>query len=267
MGTVWRLIRDVDRDAAMNMAVDEAIMLSHTAGECPPTLRFYGWIRPSISLGYFQDISRGGFDVDSCARHGVQLVRRLTGGRAVLHGHDLTFSITAAESELPSDNRSVLGSHSWLMGGIVEGLRLLGIDAQLGGPGGGPHSERSADCFAHAAACDIVVGRFKVAGSAQVRRNGVILEQGSIPFRRPDIEPSAVFGRQSQVSHVFREDPDRVTLEDAIIAGFQRALGIGLTEGQLSDGELACARDLVESRFGTVEWTHRRPGAFVDIRK
>ena len=256
MGTAWRLIRDGDHDAATNMGIDEAIMSAHALGGCPPTLRLYGWDRPSISLGYFQDLSRGGIDLDYCEEAGIELVRRPTGGRAVLHGHDLTFSIVIAETEIPSASRSVLGSHAWLMGGIVEGLRLLGLDAQLGAVDGAA-SERSADCFAHAAACDIVAGAHKVAGSAQVRRHGVILEQGSIPFRRPEIEPSRVFRRQTEVCCKLPEGLDRKTLENAIILGFRESQGIEMAKDRLSADEMDAARELAASRFSDREWTLR----------
>lgn len=265
MGTAWRLILDTDRDAAMNMAVDEAIMLAHTDGRCPPTLRLYSWLRPSISLGYLQDACRGGLKLERCREHSVEVVRRLTGGRAVLHGHDLTFSITIDREELPADNRSVLGSHSWLMGGIVAGLRSLGIDARLGSAVG--PSSAGADCFAHAAACDVVADGRKVAGSAQVRRHGVILEQGSIPYCRPEVSPSLIFGSPAYTASDFREGLERRALETAISTGFRIGLGIDLIEGTLSVSELECARNLAETRFGSEEWTFRRGSAFVDIRK
>lgn len=266
MGTAWRLILDGDREAAMNMAIDEAMMLAHGDGLCPPTLRLYGWDSPSISLGYLQDVYRGGLDLDFCRAHRVHLVRRLTGGRGVLHGHDLTFSITIAETELPADNRSVLGSHSWLMGGVVEGLRLLGIGARLGA-GGRPSLEQSADCFAHAAACDVVVGDRKVAGSAQVRRHGILLEQGSVPFRRPEIEPSALFGRQTDEYVDLGDRLERAVLERAIASGFRKALGVDLVEETLSEAEYDRAIRLAESRFRTEEWNLRRGSTLVDIRK
>lgn len=256
MGTTWRLIRDGDHDAATNMGIDEAVMSAHALGGCPPTLRLYGWERPSISLGYFQDLSRGGIDLGYCEEAGIELVRRPTGGRAVLHGHDLTFSIVIAETGIPSESRSVLGSHAWLMGGIVEAFRLLGVDARLGGVTGAA-SMKSADCFAHAAACDIVAGTHKVAGSAQVRRRGVILEQGSIPFRRPEIEPQRVFRRQTEVCCRLPEGLDRKTLEDTIILGFRESQGIEMLEDRLSADEMDSARNLAATRFSDRERTLR----------
>lgn len=258
MGRAWRLIRDGDRDAAMNMAIDEAIMTAHREGRCPPTIRLYGWKQPSISIGYFQDISRGGIDLEYCQANSVDLVRRLTGGRAVLHGHDLTFSVVAAETYLDTDHRSILTSHRWLMGGIVAGFRLIGLDARLGAATstGRPHG-RSADCFAHAAACDVMLGVLKIAGSAQVRRHGVILEQGSIPLRQPDVEPSAVFRRQTGgvSQHLAVERPD---LEAAVTAGFRDDLRLELTETPLSEYENRLAEELARNRFGSTEWTLRR---------
>nr|NIO41331.1 lipoate--protein ligase family protein [Burkholderiales bacterium] len=182
------------------MAVDEAIMRAHVGGKCLPTLRLYGWERPAVSLGYFQKLDEDNLDLAYCHEAGISLVRRLTGGRAVLHGHDLTFSIVVRDNELPDDRRGLLKSHRWLVGGVVAALRNMGLDARLGMAGRSTGIMQSADCFAHAAACDVVVGKRKVAGAAQVRKSGVILEQGSMPFRRPAVEPARLFRSQYEES-------------------------------------------------------------------
>ena len=276
MASTWRLIRDGSRNAPLNMALDEAIMHAHSRGVSPPTIRLYGWESPSISLGYFQDVERSGIDLQYCRDKGICLVRRPTGGKAVLHGHDLTFSIVAAETELPEGHRSVLASHRWLMTGIVKGFSILGLEVRLGSPI--PSSQKSADCFAHAAACDVVWGQHKLAGSAQVRRHGVILEQGSIPIRPPGTDPSAVFGLASAGHLPALGALTGAEIEDAMVAGFRSSLGVEIVEGHLSEEEFGLSAELVQTRFGSDEWTFGRPlpgrsaerrggGGGVDIRQ
>ncbi|HUV04203.1 MAG TPA: lipoate--protein ligase family protein, partial [Armatimonadota bacterium] len=110
---------DGNRAAAFNMAADEAILRACADGVVRPTLRLYSWQRPAISVGLFQSIERSRIDIQYCHDAGIELVRRPTGGRAVLHGHDLTFSIALHECRIPNSFKKVLASHMWLMGGIA----------------------------------------------------------------------------------------------------------------------------------------------------
>lgn len=267
----WRLIEDSQHGAAENMAIDEAIMLSCTDGSAPPTVRIYSWSRPSISLGCLQPILRqaqdvrGGFDVDFCRGQGIELVRRITGGRAVIHGSDVTFSIALRESDLPEGCSSVLECHQWMMGGIVAALRLLGIDSAIGGgPLRTPHSAISnaaADCFAHIAECDVRVGQKKAVGSAQVRRSGAVLEQGSIPYAAPGFDTTRVFGRATK--SVSAEDIPLAgvassAIEQALIGGFSELLLGNLTQDALSSDEKKLAAELARDKYSTPEWTLRQ---------
>lgn len=252
MATTCRLIRQGDLDAALNMSIDEAILLSHTERKSPPTIRFYGWDKPSISLGYFQDPERG-LDLQRIRACGIQLVRRLTGGRAVLHGHDLTFSIVVGSEALPAANRSIRGSHAWLMQGIVGGLRALGLNAQLGRDESGS-ARRSADCFANIAPCDVIVGERKVAGSAQVRRGGIILEQGSIPLREPPVALKDVLG----TLYTEAQEPnelDRESLANAIIGSFADKCGLLFHEASLLPVEITTASSLSATWYENPQWT------------
>lgn len=262
----WRLILDVARGAAENMAIDEAILRACGDGSVPPTVRIYSWDRPSISLGCLQSVlrraqddGRGRFDFDYCRQAGIEVVRRITGGRAVIHGSDVTFCIAIRESDLPEGCRSVISSHHWLMGGIVAGLRLLGIDAEIG-PERESISGRDApaDCFAHVAQCDVRVGRGKAVGSAQVRRFGALLEQGSIPYALPEFDTARVFGRRSAAGGGAVEGFSYSAIADAVARGFREHLQGALELGELSLGELQMAAELSREKYSTEAWTMRR---------
>ncbi len=125
----WRLIKDSYHTGFMNMAIDEAIMIAHREGLVPPTIRFYQWSPPAVSLGYFQDLEKE-IDVDVCQDMRIDIVRRPTGGKAVLHDKELTYSFIIKENH-PLVNDSILETYKKVSGGIIRGLAYLGIKAEL----------------------------------------------------------------------------------------------------------------------------------------
>ncbi len=272
--TGWRLILDTSHGAAENMGIDEAIFRACADGSVAPTIRIYSWDRPSISLGCLQPIRtvvreahdeaidkhrRGDFDLEYCREAGVEVVRRITGGRAVIHGTDVTFSIAVRESDLPDGSRSVIASHQWLMGGIVAGLRKLGIGAEIG-PERDNLSARNApaDCFAHVAACDVRVGRGKVVGSAQVRRFGGLLEQGSIPYAQPAFDTARVFGRRTDAGGGPIGEFSYSAIADAVADGFRQHLNDPLKVSELTEAEVAVSQELAREKYATEAWTLRQ---------
>lgn len=157
------------------MAADLACLDEVAAGE-PPVLRLYSWTRPALSLGRFQPETD--VDLEACRRLGVEVVRRPTGGRALLHGADLTYAV--AMRRPPGAAGHVDALYRTLAGGLIAGLAGLGVDAQIGGDRGpaGPV------CFAAAQGADLRVGERKLCGSAQVQRGSVVLQHGSLLLDR-----------------------------------------------------------------------------------
>jgi lipoate-protein ligase A len=164
-----RVIIDGALSGKENMARDEALL---AAGE--PALRFYQWNPPCVSIGYFQHPERD-IDLDFLKRAGIDLVRRPTGGRAVLHEDELTYAIVLPEALLPA---GVVPSYRFIAGVFLDSLRELGLACRLQGPDGRP--DRSAGCFASTSAYEMCHQGKKVMGSAQVRRNGSVLQHGSL---------------------------------------------------------------------------------------
>ena len=210
----WRLLNTGHTDGATNMALDEAILWAVAEGKSPPTLRFYGWQPPCLSIGYSQSME-GEVDVDRCREAGVYFVRRPTGGRAILHTDELTYSVVASQSE-PRVAGGVIESYRRLSAGLVAGLRDLGVEAyqaltptspeprsrgagEQRSKGVGEHRDcspapphsctpaplgegESAACFDAPSSYEITVGGRKLVGSAQVRKKGVVLQHGSLPL-------------------------------------------------------------------------------------
>jgi len=163
------------------MALDEAILLAVAEGRTSATLRFYTWQPPCLSVGYAQPLTRN-FDIGACQAMGYGVVRRPTGGRAVLHIDELTYSVILPQDD-PRVAGGVVSSYQKLSEGLLAGLRRLGVEATQAQPSRHELSEgRTAACFDLPSHFEIAVGGKKLVGSAQVRRRGVVLQHGALPL-------------------------------------------------------------------------------------
>lgn len=247
----WRFIDSGALPGAENMALDQAIMAALLENAAPPTLRVYGWQPDAVSLGRFQR-AEASVDLEACRRLGVGVVRRPTGGRAILHTRDeVTFSIAIPAARLGTTG--VMDAYRELARGITEALRLLGLDARLvarTGPAG-PAAAQDPACFAVQARCDLVVGGAKVVGSAQVQRQGVILQQNSLPLRLHLDRWHEVFRRAAAPPKAvgLAEAAGRpVTYQDVVAAlreGFSRAFGTRFTEDSPTEAERRLSAQLI----------------------
>lgn len=268
----WRFLPYRVYSPAENMAIDEAIMQLHREKKNLPTLRFYGWEPATLSIGYFQRVDRE-INLDELKRSGFGFVRRLTGGRAVLHDHELTYSVIVSEAH-PLMPPTVSESYRVISQGLLEGFRLLGIEAELTAPHSKPRGEHTAACFDSPSDYELVIHGKKVAGSAQVRKQGVILQHGSILL---DLDIEALFSvlrfPSDQVRKKWKDDfrnkavaiqpilQRDVSIEEvtqAFFDGFQKGMGIQLEMGELSLEEIELAKRLVKEKYGNDQWNRRR---------
>ncbi|SEN93985.1 lipoate-protein ligase A [Paenibacillus sp. OV219] len=269
------------------MAIDEAISLAHKEGAVPPTVRFYGWNPASLSIGYFQQAEKE-VDFQALREHGLGFVRRSTGGRAVLHDQELTYSIVVSE-RYPGIPANVAEAYAELSSGLLIGVRKLGLDAAMTGQVGVPevHSGRehvsarkplTAACFDAPSKYELLVDGCKIAGSAQMRGNGVILQHGSIllelddeklfsvlRFASPDIKQRmrSLFGRKASAINdcLRRREMPPVSmhhLENVFRNSFAEGLKAELVNGQLTEGELELAGRLSSEKYGADSWNYRR---------
>jgi len=266
----WRLLVTPPAPGAWNMAVDEAIALLAAKGAGRTTLRFYQWQPGAVSLGRHQPSA----DIDRKAvqERGYGLVRRPTGGRAILHVDELTYSIAgSASDELLSG--AVLDTYNRLSEGLVLGLRRLGLDAEKA-PGTtrtGP--DVSAACFEVPSAYELCVGPAKIMGSAQSRRAGYVLQHGSLPLRgditrlvdvlvvSDESERASLSATlASRATTVEKALGRQVTFWEAatlLIDGLSSALGVDFYEGELSAGEVELAQKLEAETYGNPVWLDR----------
>jgi lipoyl(octanoyl) transferase len=237
MAEAWRLIV-ASRPASgfWNMAVDESLLAGAAQG-APPTLRLYAWSGPWLSLGHAQPFD--GATLTVCRRVGVGVVRRVTGGRAVLHGADLTYAVTASERALPD---GLHASYRVLSDALVDALRGLGIEAER--VAAGAHRvapDGGFDCFAEAADDEVCAGGRKLAGSAQRRAGGALLQHGSIRLA-PDPPPAARIagiglGATSLAELGVAPGAARRTLAEALPKALGERLGVAFSPGSLAASE------------------------------
>lgn len=270
----WRLLDSGADDGYSNMAVDEAVMLAVQAG-APPTLRIYGWQPACLSIGTFQGVTTD-IDTDACARIGVDWVRRPTGGRAILHDQEVTYSVAA----LQDDERiagDVMESYRRISMGLLAGLKRLGIEADLAPsnipatPSGAP---KPAACFAAPSQHEIMVGGRKIIGSAQRRQGKVLLQHGSLlldldvnrlmsllRFASPD-EREQLSVRVSRESVGLNELKGQAmsyaAVAAALAAGFAEALSINLVPGEPTAGEQDDAARLRREKYMSDVWRYRK---------
>jgi len=231
----WRLILTGPADGHVNMAIDEATLVLVGEERVPPSLRIYQWNPPCCTVGYLQNVSNL-----ASALHDRKLmcVRRLSGGEACLHGGDLSYTVAISLLDTLIPN-SVMSSYERLSAGVIEGLRLLGVDSRYAPP------------------ADVQVNGCVVATAAQARRQGVLLHQGTIALGQCGVEaiPVLPFRALTPLSELVGEEIDMDIATEALSMGFRRALGVDLGRSVLFAKEKRLARQLLRAKYMQSEWT------------
>lgn len=268
--TTWRLIVDDARDGAWNMAVDEAIATAVGRGDSLPTLRFYQWEPPCLSLGRSQ--SDADVDTLACHRAGIHCVRRPTGGRAILHQNELTYSLSLPLSD-PRAAGDIVESYRRLSEGLANGLRRLGLAIARARPGKA-QTDAAPACFETLAGYEITVDGRKLLGSAQFRTRTALLQHGSLPLHGDvsaivdflslaDVAREAMRQRlRATATTVEQALGRRVPFAEAAAAlcrGITDALNVRLVEGHLSPEETDIANCLRAEKYADMRRpAHRR---------
>lgn len=268
----WRLLIDPPLDGATNMAIDETLLESCSSGERTglfPTLRLYRWKKATISIGYNQKLENS-VDLRFCRKNGLDVVRRQTGGKVVLHDRELTYSIIAPFSIFPFTD-SVAENYRIISGGIVEGLRLVGVDTRIASdeiPSYDPFS--SGHCFSGLSRFEISYRGMKMVGSAQRRRKKAFLQHGSIPLEmnrellaaasRPegvvqadDIPSGAEELSFITVGEAAGREVSFGELSAALEEGFKRRWGILFGRAALTEEEKQLADELKSKKYQTLQ--------------
>ena len=258
-GSTWRFLDSGWASGTRHMAIDDALLTLYRREGSPPTLRLYSFRPTCLSLGRFQDARPYGEGY----RSGLQIVRRPTGGRAVLHRGDICYSIIA-----PADDPLVAGSirrsYQKIAAALAQGLALLGLPPLRPAPVRRP-LPRTGWCFDAAAPYELTLDGAKLVGSAQVRRDGTLLQQGSIRLAPVEGQPAGVTSVQEALGRRVR----RQEIAKTLVEGFARAWAVHFRDDGLSPGEEELARRLERERYGATGWTWeiapQPAGARIDV--
>ena len=248
----WRLIKMGANNAFTNMAIDEAILRNRTQEKVPNTLRLYEWKPPAISIGYFQSVNAE-LDLEGCKNQGVDIIRRLTGGGAVFHEFEITYSVCVDSNTFPNN---ILETYKIISEGIIEGLKNLNLFAEFK-----PIN-------------DILVNGKKISGNAQTRRFSGILQHGTIlcdvnvekmfsllkvPDEKiKDKKIQEVKQRVTSIKNELGHEVNNEEVKNALAIGFSKSLKIEFEESKLTDDELQLAEKVKKEKYSTNEWNFKR---------
>lgn len=277
MKNQWYFINSGPCSPFFNMALDEALLDWHSKGSIPPVLRFYEWNPATLSIGYFQQVERD-VNMQAVKAQNLGFVRRPTGGRAVLHDQELTYSVIVSES-YPQMPVSVTEAYRVISEGILLGFQNLGLHAYFSVPETQEQLDdlkkpKSAVCFDAPSWYELVVEGKKVAGSAQTRQKGVILQHGAILLDLDEELLLSVFNFSSPEAkeHMRKKLPEKAvamnqfvetpfTVEQCITAfskGFEQALDIELIPYELTEAQYLFVEQLAQKKYASDEWNFKK---------
>ena len=268
----WRLILDEAHHGAYNMALDEALLISAAARHNLPALRLYAWDPATLSLGFAQPSQD--IDMERLQTLGWGLVRRPTGGRAILHTDELTYSITAPIDD-PLLHGSLLESYRKISVALLAALKYLNIpangDKQYAETPGAAH--QNPVCFETPSNYEITCGGKKLVGSAQARKHNGILQHGSLPLvgdisritnvlrfeseKERDTAAVKVLARAATAASILSEPPSWQTAAQAFARGFTETFGIEFIDSRPTPEELTITEDLINTKYASDSWTLR----------
>ncbi len=250
----WRLLQTGFLSAAENMAIDRAILVAHSKGHVPPTVRLYGWNPAAISIGYFQQLTEE-VDLTACETEDIDYVRRITGGGAVFHEDEVTYSFVIQEKH-PTISKNILESYKTICQAIMNGLGFLGVNST------------------YAPINDILVNNKKISGNAQTRKQKTVLQHGTIltdvdvdkMFRLLKVPNEKIKGkmiatvkeRVTSLTHELGSDFSFEDVSAALKKGFEKTFDVMFTEGTLTDEEKKLAASFEKTTFGSKKWNHQR---------
>jgi lipoate-protein ligase A len=279
----WRFIFTGDQDAFFNMALDEALLISCQELNSPPILRLYQWNPAGISFGYSQSITKT-VNLEKCKRHRIDVVRRITGGRAVLHESELTYSVCASASEFPELGRTTLQTYRIISQALLESLLIIGIEGEWVKPARELESSSSPTmvakpCFVSTSRYEITVNGRKLIGSAQRRFCALLdlsakesfIQHGSIltgrgrynlaDFLPPDSSGEKtkrdLEGSSTNLMEILKRELESRELISALKTGFSKIFDAEMTDSSVSAEEFNRACVLKESKYKTSQWNLR----------
>jgi len=251
-----------------NMAVDE-FLFRQAQKNRGTYLRFYTWLRPTASLGCSQEVFRV-VNLEECQKRGVDVVRRMTGGKMVLHHLEVTYSLSSSQTDLFTP--TLEGSYRLISEALIKGLEIMGLKAALASTTAAAYARSNLPCFAYPARNEVEIGGKKIIGSAQKRAGSTFIQHGSIPLIKEIELLSAIsFGlallRPEGLTSLSDELGKKISFEEAadyLRQGFEEYFQINLVPFQPSPSEVERIRTIEITKYASPTWTLQKiePPAF-----
>ncbi len=253
----WRLINTNYNNPYLNMAIDEALLTSKL-----PVLRFYGWKPAGLSLGYFQDIKD--INIENCKKNNIGIVRRITGGKTVLHDKELTYSFIINEKSMP---KSIIESYKIISKSILLALKELGVNALIEKKIN-KKNKKTAICFNDPSYYEIIVNNKKIVGSAQTRKQGKLLQHGSMLIDIDIKKLISLFNLEGK-EKIIEKTKKRITsinnelnskkvnydnVAEAMKKGFEENFKIKFIKDKLRKEEIILADKLAKEKYSSKQW-------------
>jgi lipoate---protein ligase len=249
----WRLIPFKEETGAKQMAIDEAMLIARSQNIVPNTLRFFSWKPSAITIGFFQNLEEE-INIQIAKKEKIDIIRRYTGGGAVFHQDELTYSLVVAEKDL---NLNIADSYKYLCNGVILGLKKLGLEAEFK-----PIN-------------DILVNNKKISGNAQTRKKGVILQHGTIllsvdlekmfsllKIPNEKLKGKLISSAKERVTSLKQELNSQLLdlnyLQTVFSSGFSQALTINLKEEKLTKEEEEKIEKLYKNKYLSYEWNYQQ---------
>jgi lipoate-protein ligase A len=265
--STWRLIKTDPQPGKQNMAIDGAILKAVEAGAVLPTIRLYAWSPPCLSLGYNQPFSD--VDITRLKSHGWDVVRRPTGGRAILHTDELTYAVIGPKTD-PRLAGGLMDSYQRISAALYQALITLNLPVEIHA-GKNPLAHEQPVCFENPSDFEITINGKKIIGSAQARKKTAILQHGSLPLKGDltritkvlkypsDVERTQagelLLEKAASISSALGKEVSWQTAAEAVQEAFRENLNLDLVEDELTPREMSTAHTLLENQYGSLDWT------------
>jgi len=258
----WSLIRETDpHPGSWNMAVDDFLFRS-LSDEPQTFLRFYRWKRPTASLGYSQDI-RKVLDVEYCQKHGIDIVRRMTGGKLVLHSREVTYSLCSSDSG--TFTSTIADSYRLVSQALMRGLEKMGLRPCLADAPPVSYVRGNLPCFSYPARDEIEVDGKKIIGSAQKRTGSKFIQHGSIPLKEDDrlletislLEKNKGEVRMASLSQALGRQVRFDRAVECLTSGISEFFNVELAPKEFNAEERKLISEIEKERYASKDWTFR----------
>jgi lipoate-protein ligase A len=262
----WNLIvPSAPLAGSLNMAVDEYLFRS--LGRTPQTyVRFYRWEKPTASLGYSQAVEKT-VNLAFCRQNGIDVVRRITGGKLVLHWREVTYSVTSSDTEAFSP--ILAESYRLISNALIRGLKKMGLEARLAGPPPSSYSKGNMPCFSYPARDEVEIDGKKIVGSAQKRIGARFLQHGSIPLHADDdllkqatmLHETDGLSRMTSLSDALGKEVTFEWAAELLTAGIAEFFGVHFKPKILEPEATAAILRIQKDKYENEDWTRGRPSA------